>query len=380
MKIKYKIIMCVFLSIVGTLVNVLWTNLFNAALKKIKLTEVFSDVGNLITNITSDERMTKIFFLFEIAVILIVLCYFFLSQRPYQAKTHKVTDEITIPVPYGQGQHGTAWFLKDKEKRKIFDYITVSRLNPIISELLSRGRDRYNAVEKGITPPQKEPLTNLLAERGGIVLAREQKNGSEILPCVTGDVHTLTIGATRCGKTRCLVLQSICTLALAGEGLVVNDPKGELYHYTHGLLEDLGYTVRVIDFQSAKKSDRYNPLQLIIDAVNDERIDDAQTYAWDLVTFMVEKNQHSEPIWTNGEMAVVAAAILCVVFDNKEHPEYQNLTNVYHFIANMCKTENIVIIIGVVLGGILLVGLIALMNNVIMPSTESKVTSMFGMG
>ncbi len=39
----------------------------------------------------------------------------------------------------------------------------------------------------------------------------------------------------------------------------------------------------------------------------------------------------------------------------------------------------IVIIIGVVLGGILLVGLIALMNNVIMPSTESKVTSMFGM-
>ena len=40
----------------------------------------------------------------------------------------------------------------------------------------------------------------------------------------------------------------------------------------------------------------------------------------------------------------------------------------------------IVIIIGVVLGGILLVGLIALMNNVIMPSTESKVTPMFGMG
>lgn len=39
-------------------------------------------------------------------------------------------------------------------------------------------------------------------------------------------------------------------------------------------------------------------------------------------------------------MAVVAAAILCVVFDNKDNPQYQNLTNVYHFIANMCKTEN----------------------------------------
>lgn len=40
----------------------------------------------------------------------------------------------------------------------------------------------------------------------------------------------------------------------------------------------------------------------------------------------------------------------------------------------------IVIIIGVVLGGLLLTGLILLMNNVILPSTESQVTSMFGMG
>ena len=39
-------------------------------------------------------------------------------------------------------------------------------------------------------------------------------------------------------------------------------------------------------------------------------------------------------------MAVVAAAVLCVVCDNKDRPEYQNLTNVYEFIANMCKTVN----------------------------------------
>lgn len=39
-------------------------------------------------------------------------------------------------------------------------------------------------------------------------------------------------------------------------------------------------------------------------------------------------------------MAVIAAAVLCVVYDNKERPEYQNLTNVYGFIANMCKSVN----------------------------------------
>lgn len=37
------------------------------------------------------------------------------------------------------------------------------------------------------------------------------------------------------------------------------------------------------------------------------------------------------------------------------------------------------IIIGVVVGALLLVALIALFNNIIIPSTESKVTSMFGM-
>ena len=37
-------------------------------------------------------------------------------------------------------------------------------------------------------------------------------------------------------------------------------------------------------------------------------------------------------------MSVIAGAIMSVVFDNKEHPEYQNLTNVYSFISEMCRT------------------------------------------
>lgn len=124
------------------------------------------------------------------------------------------------------------------------------------------------------------------------------------------------------------------------EGMVVNDPKGELYHYTHSFLESMGYMVQVVDFNNPKKSCRYNPLQMIIDAVNENRIDDAQTYTWDFVTFLVEKNDHSEPIWSNGEMSVIAAAVMCVVYDNRDRPEYQNLTNVYNFIANMCKPVN----------------------------------------
>ena len=340
MKLKTKIIMCVFIFIVGTAVNVVWSNLMNASIKKIPLGDGFFNLGRLLKNIQTDEQLGKLFFLFEGVVLLLCMCYFFLSQRPYQAKTHKVTDEISIPIPYGQGQHGTAWFMDKKEKRSAFSYLNIAAESSKIAKLLHSGDERYKAIEKGESFEPPKLTDESIFNEAGMVLGRAIIHGEENLPCVTDDVHTLTIGATRCGKTRCLVLQSICALALAGEGIVSNDPKGELYHYTHTLLESLGYTVRVVDFNSPKKSDRYNPLQMIIDAVNDDRIDDAQTYAWDFVTFIVEKNEHSEPIWTNGEMAVVAAAILCVVFDNKERPQYQNLTNVYQFIANMCKTEN----------------------------------------
>jgi type IV secretion system protein VirD4 len=49
-----------------------------------------------------------------------------------------------------------------------------------------------------------------------------------------------------------------------------------------------------------------------------------------------------ERIWTDGEASIIASAIMSVVYDNRgeENRKYQNLTNVYYFIAEMCKTVN----------------------------------------
>lgn len=75
----------------------------------------------------------------------------------------------------------------------------------------------------------------------------------EKLYLVGDDTHTLTIGATRSGKTRCLVIQSICSIALAGESLVVSDPKVELFHYTADYLKNLNYEVICLDFKNPEK-------------------------------------------------------------------------------------------------------------------------------
>jgi len=184
--------------------------------------------------------------------------------------------------------------------------------------------------------PEKDPFQ--LLKEGGIVIGMTREGNAEKIYYLPEDTHVLTIGATRSGKTRTLVIQSVCLLGLAGESILVSDPKAEIYHYTAEYLKKLNYEVICLDFKNPSKSSRYNLLQPIIDAVNQNDMEKAEMYAWDITNILVGDNVSNEKIWENGEKSIIAAAILCVVVDNIKRPEYQNLTNVYWFIAEMTKT------------------------------------------
>ena len=339
-KISYRIPVCIFIFVVGSITALLFASVLNDVLTTGSISTDLTDFSTIFSGVFGGEKPRKLYLLLEALVVLLCVVYFVCAERTYQTDTYKVTDNISVPVPSGQGQHGTAWFMSNKEKHSMYHFVEISQSNAVIKSLMEQGRKRFEAVENGVPFSPEIIDTSGLSIDGGIAVSYERSKFRESVACITDDVHILIIGATRSGKTRCLVIQSICALALAAEGMVVNDPKGELYHYTHSFLESMGYMVQVVDFNNPKKSCRYNPLQMIIDAVNENRIDDAQTYTWDFVTFLVEKNDHSEPIWSNGEMSVIAAAVMCVVYDNRDRPEYQNLTNVYNFIANMCKPVN----------------------------------------
>jgi len=107
-----------------------------------------------------------------------------------------------------------------------------------------------------------------ITQQGGVVIGVKKEGNKERIYFVGEDSHLLCIGATRSGKSRNLVVQSICTLGLAGESIVVSDPKAELFDYTSEFLKKLGYEVLVLDFKNPAKSNRYNLLQPIINAVN----------------------------------------------------------------------------------------------------------------
>lgn len=174
--------------------------------------------------------------------------------------------------------------------------------------------------------------------KGGTVIGMYKHNNYENIVFVGGDMHTLCIGATRSGKSRTVVLESIGLQALTGENIICSDPKGELYQYTYPFLESLGYKVLTLDFKNPLKSSRYNFLQPIIDCINSGDISLAIEKTWDITAALVPKDSHGERIWSDGEASVIAAAIMAVIYDNKDKPEYQNLTNVYYFISEMCKS------------------------------------------
>jgi type IV secretion system protein VirD4 len=175
--------------------------------------------------------------------------------------------------------------------------------------------------------------------KGGLVVGYGKRGRDEEIYCLEGDVHSLTVGATRSGKSRCIVLQSIAYTALAGESMVVNDPKGELAAYCTPYLKRLDYEVILLDFKNPLKSSRYNFLEPVIEAVNKGDNAKAVDLVWDITSSLVPADEKGERIWNDGQASVIAGAIMSVVFDNRKSPQYQNLTNVYHFILNMCRTE-----------------------------------------
>ena len=141
-------------------------------------------------------------------------------------------------------------------------------------------------------------------KNGGTVIGMFKFKNREEIIFVGDDMHILVIGATRSGKSRTVVLESIGLQALAEENIICSDPKGELYQYTYPFLERLGYKVITIDFKNPLKSSRYNFLQPVIDHVKKGNIPKAIEATWDITSALVPEDAHGERIWSDGEWSI----------------------------------------------------------------------------
>lgn len=269
--------------------------------------------------ISNNEQIRMFTIFFFVLLLLGNITLLVGGKSSFKVDMMEITPEIRTPAPAGQGQHGTAKWLPKEKFDQVFDSDIID------SKKLMQGKESFSA--------------------GGLVLGKEDiktsifsKRVKEKIYHITKDLHALIIGATRSGKTRCIVIQTIIDLILAGENVVVPDLKGELRDYTEDVAKKYGYEVIGIDFIHPYQSKRRNFLEPVIKALQRNDISRAIEETWSLVSQLVgEPPENGEKLWNNGEAATLAASIMAVCYDNQDHPEYQNLTNVFYFITEMCS-------------------------------------------
>ena len=270
------------------------------------------DVQTIINVLITEKKVLLIFLILEIIVIAFLLLFSNKRKNIYHSEKVKLTDKIEVPAPAGDGQYGTAWWLQKKDYDKVFKY-----------NIIDRGKDYEESC----------------FQSGGIITNFERNGNLEKIYYIDDNLHTILIGSSGSGKSRSILIPTITMLGLASENMLISDVKGELYLYTAPKLKQLGYNVIALDFINFLKSNHYNFLDLVINAVEDNNIPLAESLVNDIVNILVEKNDKTEPIWVNGEMSVIKTAIMAVVLENKGKKEYQTLTNAYYFVAEMFKTD-----------------------------------------
>lgn len=269
--------------------------------------------------ISNNEQIRMFTIFFFVILLLGIITLLVGGKSSFKVDMIEITPEIHTPVPVGQGQHGTAKWLNKKDFDKVFDSVIID------SKKLMEGKEHIPA--------------------GGLVIGKEDIKKSffsrkikEKIYLITKDLHALIIGATRSGKTRNVVIETITMLILAGENVFIPDLKGEIRDYTEDTAQRCGYETICINFINPYESDRKNFLEPIVQALRRKDISRAIEETWSLVSQLVgEPPEHGDKLWNDGEAATLAASIMAVCYDNQDHPEYQNLTNVFYFITEMCS-------------------------------------------
>lgn len=254
--------------------------------------------------IVEDERFRMLWLICQGFMFLLILLLFW---RDIPRRKVKVKDGVGGPEAAGRGQHGTSRLQTEKET------------------------DLTSTVWK----------TNQPLSKGGIVLGMRPYNtvSSQTLKVWldTEDTHTLVIGTTRSGKTRTMIFPTIWTLAHAGESMVLSDPKGELYGRTGDYLRKRGYNVVLLDFRNPKRGNHWNPMEQVVQAIEDGDESLASEVAWDIANMISPHSGKGERIWTDGQQSVLAALILAVAMEADTREE-KHLTSVYQMLIELGKT------------------------------------------
>ncbi len=132
--------------------------------------------------------------------------------------------------------------------------------------------------------------------------------------------YNLIIGSTGSGKTICEIMPLIFNLGYAGESMIINDTKGELYSVSYQFLKKQGYRIHVINLRDAMASDGWNPLHLPYKYFKNSDIDLAGDLIEKFAKSLTKNLSSKDMYWEKSATAVLTALCYAII----EEPHARN--------------------------------------------------------
>ncbi|MBK8404219.1 MAG: type IV secretory system conjugative DNA transfer family protein [Saprospiraceae bacterium] len=164
--------------------------------------------------------------------------------------------------------------------------------------------------------------------------------------CLTGEYclsisdsykNAIALGGSGSGKSSTILINSALLMAKGNSSLIFNDPSHEIRLLVSGALIELGYEIRVLNYNSLN-SECFNPLKRC------KTISDIQKLASLLVRNAL--GDAKDPFWNKSAEAIISLFIRYLIF--YAEPEFRTLYNVLHlinvFAGNPEKIDRLIVI------------------------------------
>ena len=147
------------------------------------------------------------------------------------------------------------------------------------------------------------------------------------------DTHSLVFGATGSLKTRSVVSPTIKVLGYAGESMIINDPKGELYSRHAAELEGMGYNIVEINFRNPSLGNAWNPLFIPYQFYISGDEDKAGEFINDIANnLMVSEKSSNDPFWDYSASDLLYGLILLLFRYCRDHKKDIDSVNIGNLI------------------------------------------------
>ena len=176
---------------------------------------------------------------------------------------------------------------------------------------------------------KNESYSGDLADAAGLVI----KSDTHSLLVDDYDHNSIVIGSTGCGKTRKVGLLYALTCALKGENLILNDVKGELWHFLSGLLEHLGYKIEILNFREPMKGGRYNLLEFPAKLYKKGKVDRAYDLFWRISNTIFEAvESDKDPFWhlVSAGYFVSLCIVACEICEDYKNVTFKMISDIHH--------------------------------------------------